>query len=170
MASTPSRTIVQDPSMKSSVLKGSHCHCKREEDINEEGQDFLSSRIAQPPAKKPNNGIAAFSPSVVPFSPSLISSPPGNQQLYFNSTPSQTDWDILDMIQMQYNGPNVNGASRGGGFLRRNSASEYMNETIPSWKVDELLGFPDVATMRGAPELGSSKVLDVPSFGNVQTH
>ena len=158
----PSKMPVQVPNMKSSGFKTSNphqhspSHCKRAAGID--GEDHgLPSRVAQPPLKKSNNNMGSFPPNIVPFSPSPTTSSPGNQQLYFNSEHSQTDWDILDMIDMQYNGMNPSGASRGGGFVRR-SASEYMTATMPGWKVDELLSFPDMATTRGTAERGSSKV------------
>lgn len=54
----------------------------------------------------------------------------------------------------------------GGGFMRRSSISEYLIETIPGWKVDELLNLPDSSAMYNFAETGSSKT-DASSFGDL---
>lgn len=97
-----------------------------------------------------------------------------NQQSHFSSGRLPADRGMrLNRVDVNSHGVNLSGALAsqrgGGGFVRRSSISEYLTETIPGWRVDELLNLPDMGAIHDFADCGSSKA-DSSNAGDMEWH
>lgn len=122
---------------------------------------FLESKQLQQPVAASTEEVRV----VLPTNLALVPVNPYNHQVHFNS-----DWEMHPSIGgVHHHNMNVGGALAsqrgGGGFVRRSSISEYLTETIPGWRVDELLSLTDAMSTRFLTDCGSSKT-DTWNYGD----
>ncbi|MCO5562193.1 hypothetical protein L7F22_015819 [Adiantum nelumboides] len=95
--------------------------------------------------------------------PSSVSFPSAsiNQQMYLNGGRQLSDWGLCsDMKDNTHDISKVDVSIQrgpGGGSVRRSSISEYLTESIPGWRVDELLSLPDTDAIYNYADTGFSK-------------
>lgn len=86
--------------------------------------------------------------------PSSVSLPSSSisLQIPLNGGKVLSDWGMrTDMTQNSHDFTKAENFTQrgggGGGSVRRSSISEYLTESIPGWRVDELLNLPDIDSM-----------------------
>ncbi|MCO5582629.1 hypothetical protein L7F22_036527 [Adiantum nelumboides] len=127
--------------------------------MNAMREDYLIKVPSLPSAKqeqKQSQQSKVLGPSSVSFPSASI-----NQQMYFNGGRQLSDWGLCsDMKDNTHDLSKVDVSIQrgpGGGSVRRSSISEYLTESIPGWRVDELLSLPDMDAIYNYADSGFSK-------------
>ncbi|KAI5075308.1 hypothetical protein GOP47_0009384 [Adiantum capillus-veneris] len=147
--------------------------------INIMGEEALNNAPSLPSAKKEQqqakhlivtssqqkiqqNSTTGVFPSKV-VGPSSVSLPSSsiNQQMYLNGGRQLSNWGMgNDMNNNTHDFSKLDVATQrgsGGGSVRRSSISEYLTESIPGWRVDEILNLPDIDAIYNYADFGTSK-------------